>query len=525
MNPFRGGGELDRRNFLRTSAAAAAGTSVPVFFGSGVAIPAEGVFLHGVASGDPGPHEGVIWTRVTPTAEAIPGSGAGDRVKVYWQVARDASFRRVVARGSTWTGPGRDHTVKVEVSGLAPNTMHFYRFKAKGEISRVGRFRTFPHSSTMPESLRFGFASCAHIQAGYFSAYRHLAQTDDLRFVLHLGDYIYEVPAQKNAIRGRRHAPLHEAVTLADYRMRHGQYKRDRDLRRVHAAHPFITTWDDHEIANNAWRAGARGHQVEEDGDFMDRKAAALRAYFEWMPLRQPRRPSRIDRMRSFGRLMDLFVLDTRQFRSRPAQRDGSPSAHDPDRTITGDRQMRWLKERLASSNARWKVLGNQVLFTPRVDDLGLRQQLGGWDGHTADRRELLRHVSRERIRNLVVLTGDTHMSWANDVPLDPRAYPVTPASAVEFGVPSISSYNFDDDQGLHPRSARALAREATLRAQNPHIKFVEVDSHGYCIARVNKKRMRVDWHYVSDRTIRFATEKLAHSWKVVDGKNSVRPA
>ncbi|MDQ4143660.1 MAG: alkaline phosphatase D family protein, partial [Actinomycetota bacterium] len=490
---------MDRRSFIRGSAAAlvaSPGVGIPLFSSSS-STPSGGVFHHGVAAGDPGPHGAIIWTRVTPTSQAFPGSGAGDPVQVEWQVSRRPSFDRIAMRGKVESTRRRDHTVKVGLYGLEPDKSYFYRFRARGDVSRVGHFRTLPAEGQL-SSLRFGFTSCANLQHGYFAAYRHLAEHENLRFVLHLGDYIYETQRFKTALEGRHHVPAHEAVTLADYRRRHGQYKRDWDLQRVHAAHAFISTWDDHEIANNSWKAGAEGHDRKSEGSFYRRRRAAYRAFLEWMPLRLPapqQQPTRIYRGTEVGRSLDLLLVDSRQYRARGKESGTGGLSGD----MLGDRQMRWLKQRLSQSNARWRIIGSQVLFAPRHDRVELDKQLEGWEAFAASRRNLVRYISDRRIENVVLLTGDTHVSWANDIPIDTQTYPVTPAAAVEFGVPSISSSNFDDGRGLRPRNPQSLAAEAKIRGRNPHVKFVEVDSHGYCVVAADKERLKVDYHYIKN--------------------------
>ena len=248
------------------------------------------VFQHGVASGDPLPRACVIWTRVTPTAASVPGSGKGPKVKVTWEVSKDRRFRKIARKGRFQTGASRDHTVKIDVTRLKPATWYYYRFTLKGVRSQVGRLRTAPARTSTPDNLRLGVVSCANLQAGWFSAYRGLAARDDLHAVVHLGDYLYEyAPGQYGYGQGnqdiRPHEPAHEMVSLADYRQRHAQYKRDEDLQALHAKYPWIVTWDDHEVTNDQWKDGAENHQSDE-GNYHVRRARAHRAYDEWMPVR-----------------------------------------------------------------------------------------------------------------------------------------------------------------------------------------------------------------------------------------------
>ncbi|RYE77620.1 MAG: alkaline phosphatase, partial [Myxococcales bacterium] len=310
-------------------------------------------FRHGVASGDPYPNSVVIWTRVTPTAGSLPGSGAGPRVAVKWEVATDPKFRRIVKKGSFATGPGRDHTVKLAPGGLKPSTWYYYRFTYKGRRSRTGRTRTAPGAGSTPTRVRFGVVSCANLQAGWFSSYRHLAQRADLHAILHLGDYFYEYApgqyglGQKN-VNVRRHVPAKETVTLADYRRRHAQYKQDTDLANLHARLPFIATWDDHESANDSHQSGAENHTPGTEGTWGRRRSASARAYDEWMPVRMngdvTLNGGRLYRRLAFGQLAELTMLDLRSYRSAQVKQYESGKVDDPDRTITGAAQMAYLK-------------------------------------------------------------------------------------------------------------------------------------------------------------------------------------
>ena len=317
----------------------------------------------------------VLWTRVTPTAAATPGSGTGPKVRVRWQVATDRRFRSVVREGSFATGPARDHTVKLDVTGLAPGRWYYYRFRYDGVSSPVGRTRTAPARDAQVDRLRFGVVSCANLQAGWFSVYRHLADRDDLDAVLHLGDYLYEYAPGEYGYGAanedvRRHDPAREMVRLEDYRRRHAQYKTDPDLQRLHATYPFVITWDDHEVTNDQWRNGAENHDASE-GDYRARRARAHRAYDEWMPVRMDgtadlRDGTRLFRRLQFGSLAELSMLDLRTYRD---QQVAAPSADaaisDPDRTIAGREQLDWLKDGLRTGGPQWKLVGNPVMIAP----------------------------------------------------------------------------------------------------------------------------------------------------------------
>src|SRR6266511_5349566 len=448
------GSAVDRRTVLRLAGLTAGAGVVAAATLTGVASAASTVFQHGVASGDPLPGGILLWTRVTPTPESTPASGAGPTVTVDWQIAADASFTAVVQSGSVSTGPERDHTVKVDVSGLTPATTYWYRFGLSGQWSPVGRTMTAPADDAAITRLRMGVVSCANWEAGYFAAYRHLAARGDLQLVVHLGDYIYEYGTGQFAAAGRvvRPArPANEILTLADYRIRHALYKTDPDLQALHAAVPWVITWDDHEVANDEWSDGAENHNPATEGDFGARKAAAHRAYWEWMPVRMSDENTIYRRIR-LGRLAELSMLDLRSYRSKQVS---GPAVDDPARSITGDTQMAWLTSGLATSTARWKLVGNPVMIS-RLDVATLPAWLLGplgkllgipsngfavntdqWDGYNADREELVNYLRAHNTRDVLFLTGDIHTSWANE--LTTRSTVDIPVAA-EFVVPSVTS-------------------------------------------------------------------------------------
>jgi alkaline phosphatase D len=522
---------MDRRRFLKVSAAGAGALAATRLAGSSaLAALADTPFQYGVASGDPRGDGFVIWTRVTPSDGATPGSRQGGPADVAWEVATDPRFRNITRKGTAIASARSDHTVKIDVAGLRPNTQYYYRFKAVGTRSPMGRAMTAAAAGASIASVRFGVASCSNYEGGFFSAYRHMADRDDLDFVLHLGDYLYEyAPGDygPGPEIGRKHEPGHEIVSLADYRIRHALYKSDPDLQSLHGRYPFITTWDDHEVTNDTYRDGAENHQPDEEGNFFARRARAYQAYFEWMPIRLPAptaNPSRIYRDFVFGDIADLSVLDTRQYRDAPPENAEDESKDDPKRTLTGDPQMSWLKKRLASSRTKWHLIGNQVMVTPLDTGPDMPLNVDAWDGYRADRLELLQHLVDENITNVTFLTGDIHSSWACDVPIDADTYPVSPSVATELVGTSITSDNLDEITGSPPRTT-SIAVEEALKARNRHIKFIEFDSHGYSIVDASRERLQMDWFYISDRTNPKATQEYAHSWQVLDGTNSVSEA
>ncbi|MFE6100265.1 alkaline phosphatase D family protein [Streptomyces laurentii] len=528
----------------RTVVMAAAVTAVATPALVGAASPAFAetgapAFRHGVASGDPLPDGILLWTRVTPTPDALPGSGKGPDLTVGWELAEDQAFTRVVARGTTVATAASDHTVKADVRGLRPATAYWYRFTAGTTLSPAGRTRTAP-AADAASGIRFGVVSCANWEAGWFSPYRHLAARTDLDAILHLGDYIYEYatgsyPAAKYTVR--RHQPEHEIVSVADYRLRHATYKTDTDLQALHAAHPIVAIWDDHEFANDAWSGGAENHTPGAEGAWADRVAAAKRAYFEWMPVRTSSEGTVYRRLR-FGKLADLHLLDLRSFRSQQAK-VGDGAVDDPNRSITGRAQLDWLKSGLASSDATWQLVGTSVmispvafgslpaeLLAPIAELLGLPKEgiainVDQWDGYTDDRKELLQHLTDRAIRNTVFLTGDIHMAWANDVPVKAATYPLSASAATEFVVTSVTSDNLDDILHVPAGTVSVLAAGA-IKAANRHVEWVDLDHHGYGVLDVTADRSQMDYYTVSDRADRDATASWARSYRTRNGTQRV---
>ncbi|MFF0381166.1 alkaline phosphatase D family protein [Streptomyces sp. NPDC004286] len=547
-SPHRSVEAAPARNTLapsrRTVVKAAAATAVlagPL----AAALPARAataapVFRHGVASGDPLPDGVLLWTRVTPVPEALPGSGIGPDTEVGWTVARDKAFTDVVATGSTTATAATDHTVKADIRGLQPGTDYWFRFTSGGADSPVARTRTAPAADAAVPGLRFGVVSCANWEAGYFSPYRHLAARGDLDAWLHLGDYIYEYGTGEYGTRGtvvRPHSPTHEILTLADYRIRHATYKTDPDLQALHLAAPVVAIWDDHEFADNAWSGGAANHTEGAEGAWAARQAAAKQAYFEWMPVRPALAGTTYRRLR-FGKLADLSLLDLRSFRSQQAA-TASGAVDDPDRTLTGRAQLDWLKAGLKASDTKWRLVGNSVMISPFAVGalsadllrplaklLGLPQEgiavnTDQWDGYTDDRRELLAHLKANAIGNTVFLTGDIHMAWANDVPYDAGTYPLSASAATEFVVTSLTSDNLDDIVKVPEGSVSAVAAPV-IQAANRHVHWVDTDRHGYGVLDITAERAQMDYYVTSDRTNPNATSAWARSYRTRSGTQKV---
>ncbi|WP_346777267.1 alkaline phosphatase D family protein [Streptomyces sp. HNM0575] len=528
------------------AATAASAALLPLAGGTARAQAAAGPeFLHGVASGDPLPDGVLLWTRVTPAPDAVPGSGKGGPVKVTWEIAADEGFREIVARGTVATDAAADHTVKADVRGLAPDTAYWFRFRAGGADSPAARTRTAPAEDADTANLRFGVVSCAHYEAGYFASYRHLAARADLHAVLHLGDYIYEYGHEGYPLRGkdtvRTVQPANETVTLADYRVRHGQAKLDPDVRAMHTAHPLIAMWDDHEFANDTWSGGAENHTEGQEGTWADRQRAAKQAYFEWMPVRTATEGTTYRRLR-FGRLADLHLLDLRSFRDQQASIGDGDVIDDPDRTITGRKQLDWLKSGLSSSTSRWRMVGTSVMIAPvafgsvpahllgplaellGIPKEGLAVNVDQWDGYTDDRHELLTHLRDQRIENTVFLTGDIHMAFANDVPVKAATYPEDAPVATEFVVTSVTSDNLDDVLHVAPDTVSSVA-EAAVRAANGHVRWLDMDSHGYGVLDIDARRAHMDYFVLSDKADQGATSEVRRSYRTPSGTQRLEEA
>ncbi|MDB5416349.1 MAG: hypothetical protein JWR10_4684 [Rubritepida sp.] len=446
-------------------------------------------FTLGVASGDPWPDGVVIWTRLAPDPLAEGGGMAATAVEVIWEVATDPRVTDVIQRGISYATPQTSHSVHIELSGLAPGRTYFYRFRTARHSSSIGRTRTAPALSSH-SPVRFVNAGCQNYEHGFFTAWHHVATEDDIDFVFHYGDYIYEGAGRRPGERGwgpiaRTHHGG-EAQTLEDYRARYAQYHLDQDLAAAHRAHPFICTYDDHEVENNwagmvSQQDGSARHPVRVSPEvFALRAAAAFQAWYENMPVRAAAMPHGVDitayRRLRFGQMLDLHVLDTRRFRDDQPCGNGTVAPCEavarPDAQMLGATQEAWLRQGIAGSEARWQVLAQQVFFAPRHFPRGALS-MDGWDGYPAARTRLLEMLGR---RDAVVLTGDVHRAWANDI----AARPGGPAVAVEFVGTSITSEGDGSE-------AQSTARE--LMELNPHLKFHN-NRRGYTLHIAREDRL-----------------------------------
>ncbi|MCW5907580.1 MAG: alkaline phosphatase D family protein [Chitinophagales bacterium] len=462
-------------------------------------------FYHGVASGDPLSDRVILWTRIT-------SQNASETVG--WQIATDTTFGTIINSGTVTTDASKDYTVKVDATGLQPNTWYYYRFSNNGVYSIQGRTRTAPVSGVT--NLRFAVVACSNYQSGYFNAYRDIALKNDVDAVIHLGDYYYEYGPDDfdpGIDSSRIQEPYKEVMTLEEYRLRHSFYKLDPDLRLVHQQYPFIAVWDDHESANDSWSGGAQNHTDSVEGYWEDRKSFSRQSYFEWMPIRDIHNSvDTIHRVIPYGNLVDLIMIDTRlEGREKQSGTSGA-TVTDTNRTMLGITQLEWFKQQLSNSTAKWKIIGNQVMVSPlKVAGVAVNQDQ--WDGYPAERTKVLSHIKNNNINNVVVLTGDIHTSWANDLPLDLNSYTASTGAgsvAVEYVCTSITSGSF----------ITFTVPVSIIQAFNPNIKYAELSKRGYLLLDITNQKVQGDWIYMSTITSKNFTANTAASWCDLDGAN-----
>jgi alkaline phosphatase D len=500
----------DRRDFLRLALAASAGVA------AGVAQPRpkfrRNPFTLGVSSGDPSPDGFVLWTRLAP--DALNGGGLGSEdVAVRWQVFADENAAKTVREGRTVASAGLAHSVHVEVAGLRPDTWYWYRFSAGEDDSPLGRTRTAPLAASA-RPFRFAFVSCQNYEHGYFTAFDHLSR-ENIELVIHLGDYIYEKGAGKGA--NPRHHPPDTAQTLDQYRLRYAVYQLDSMLQAAHARFPWIVTPDDHEVSNNY------ANDIDEletpPAVFLKRREAAYQAYYEHMPLRLaslPKGPSmRLYRRVPYGSLASFHVLDGRQFRSdQPCGDNIKPvcrQALDPHQTMLGQAQEEWLQTSLDRSTARWNVLAQQVLMAEvnwSAAPGELLEHMDKWDGYHAARLRLYDFLAARKPANPVVITGDIHSNWVNDLKRDSFAER-SPILATEFAGTSISSGG--DRPNKHGDPHGWLVR-------NPQVRYFD-DKRGYVLCDIRPEAFRTDFRVLDYVTRTGSPVRTAATYIVEDGR------
>lgn len=454
----------------------------------------ENRFPFGVASGDPRPDRVLLWTKFVPNE-------LGDTVRLQWEIATDTLLMNVVAQGVVATDSSSAFTAMAEPSELAPGTTYFYRFRSvdREAESPIGRTRTAPED---PSSLRFAVVSCAEYNDRFYNGYALIAQRNDLDAVIHLGDYIYE--GRGSGEGERKHIPERTIVSLRDYRSRYAQYRLDQDLAELHRLHPVIAIWDDHEFANDSYREGARQHRKDQ-GDWETRKAIAKKVWFEWLPTMTYREET-IVRSFNYGELADLFMIDGRLQRDEPIDDYAAPELFAGDRTKLGADQTAELTTWLRESKARWRVIGNNVMFAPV--DLGRfakerRRNTDAWDGFPANRAQIFDALRTHQVQNVVVVTGDIHMAWALELvenPYDRKHYRKRKGGEVygaEFVAQSVSSKNIDEY--VHPIFARLANKYMRSRRRNPHLRYVNTNHHGYMLLELNKEAATATWVFTKN--------------------------
>ncbi len=533
---------LDRRALLLTGTLGIGALALP---GMALAQATARGFTHSVASGEPGPDTMLLWTRYVPAD--------GGAVKLRAQIATSADFTRIVAEGEQITGAWRDHTAKVTLAGLSPDTRYFYRFVAPdGSFSPVGRTKTLP----LGDARRFGIAifSCSNLPFGWFNAYGHAAARDDIDLWVHLGDYLYEyakggyAPAG-GAIGGRWPEPAGEMIHLADYRLRYASYRADPDLQALHANKPMLVQWDDHESANDSWEGGAENHQPDKEGDWSARKAAAMQVFREWMPVSEtPWGTYDIGTLATFFRTESRLLARSQQPDVAPLFKEADPAKaltafrdgawHDPAATMLGSEQEVWLDHamrRSVKAGQRWQVVGFGTIMgnlvtpadamgwlAPDADPrakayvqagvlagkLGLPLGYDSWGGYPAARARFLTS-SQSMGANLLVVCGDSHNAWAFDLAQDGKA------AGVEFAGHAVTSPGFESALKTDPKVVAAGLVKA-----NPELKWCDTSRRGYMALTLTPDQARNDWVFLDTVAERSLKASVGHSAIVQRGRN-----
>jgi alkaline phosphatase D len=525
---------LSRRHFLSAAGVATGTMLAPALLRAATTVTHWQTFPFtlGVASGAPTSDGFVLWTRLAPqplSADPLtPGGMSMGNVKLSYEISSDESMQHIVQSGRADTEARFAHSVHLPVRGLKPGRPYWYRFRSGDAQSSIGRAITLPQRGAKLDQFQLGFVSCANYEQGYFSAYRHLAdEAPDL--VMYLGDYIYEYVDTRSTDLVRKHSDGVEATDLRTYRNRYAQYRLDADLQRLHATAPALITWDDHEVTNDygGLLSATFGDQpmFSNLAEFKLRRAAAYQAFYEHMPLTPARQPQqenlRIYDRYQIGNLLDVFMADARQYRSpspcygppdhipgRLITASECPALNDTSRSMFGMSQEHWLQRGLSQSSAGWNVLGQSLLMAR----LRRRDKAGeplywtdDWNGYPASRQRLLQHMHDSKLRNPVVVGGDVHAYFTNDLKLD-FDDPTAPVVATEFVGTSVSS---------KPGSFEFAA----LMPDNPHIRFVDKDYRGYVSMNINEARMTTRYQAISDPLDAAATVRTLKEFVVEDGR------
>lgn len=464
-------------------------------------------FFHGVASGDPTQTSIIIWTRVTLDTVTKTAN-------VNWELATDSLFTNVVKKGIAETNQNQDFTVKIDVENLQSHHRYYYRFIYKDSKSIVGKTETL--TSDMSE-VSIAFASCSNYEWGYFNNYRAIAMNTEVNMVVHLGDYIYEYGVGKygDTSIGRLNVPAYEITSLADYRTRYSLYRLDTDLVKVHQEKPFITTWDDHESANNAYKDGAENHQSDE-GLWLTRKNAAKKAYYEWLPVRETK-TNRLYRAFEIGKLVNLIILDSRLEGRTSQVTMNSPAYQDSTRFILGKEQYAWLTNQLKKDHV-WNIIGNQVLFGSLTLEENNKKEkyMDGWEGYPFERKRLIHFLEDQNKKNTVFVTGDFHNAFALETDLT-GTKDTMDNIGVEFVVTSINSAN---DNEYNSETKTEEIKQDYLD-NNPNLKYCNNKDHGYLVLKITKDKLRASYHYTSNIRNRLGLDSIEAIFEV-DPKSAI---
>ena len=479
-------------------------------------------FNHGVASGDPLEDRVILWTRVTPE---IPKP-----VEIILEISSTKKFSKIKFSKRLQTSSISDYTIKYDfqIKGLfLSGDIFYYRFRSDNSVSDVGRTKTL---SPKLNKIKIGVFSCSNYPAGFFNAYQAAADLDDLDLWLHLGDYLYEYPMGGYATNyakeiGRIPNPTHEVITLSDYRTRHAQYKSDKGSKALHKKAPLIAVWDDHELSNDAWKKGAKNHSLDgSEGDFFARRSSAIKAYHEWMPIREQQNKRKIFREFKIGKLMQLLMLDTRQYgRDKQIepfeylQESGFKQAkfyndlNSNNKNLLGSEQLSWIQNKIASSEFNWTIIGQQVLMTKlkfpnllkmikkddvpdflnrylRLRELGISSNLDAWDGYPAERNKLYKLMSNVN-SNFISLAGDTHNSWVSELTNDQGK-----KIAIELGTPSVTSPGITDVLNINKK----MYTEQII-AINKELKWMDPSHRGFLTLECDKDKILAIFHFINE--------------------------
>ena len=530
---------MKRRFALKASSLAAIGLTASI---NGGCSKNTFRFNHGVASGDPSSDQVILWTRVTPEQ---PGP-----IKVILEVSSSSDFNNIAFTKSLKTSSLSDYTVKYDLSIqdiFQSGETFYYRFKAGTAISESGKTKTLALNIN---KVKIGVFSCSNFPAGFFNAYQAAAEKNDLDLWLHLGDYLYEYPmggyATSNAKKlGRVPSPLHEIITLADYRERHAQYKLDHGSKALHRNAPMIAVWDDHEFSNDTWKKGAKNHAIDgSEGDFYARRSAAIKAYHEWMPIREQQNKRKIFREFKIGKLIQLLMLDTRQY-ERDKQIQPKDYLSDSgfnqasfysdlnslDRKLLGKEQLAWIEEKMTAEDFKWTVMGQQVLMTKlkfpdlskmlKKEDvptflkpylkflgLGIPSNLDAWDGYPAERNKFYRLMQKLN-KNFISLAGDTHNSWVANLTNDEGT-----KVGIELGAPSVTSPGITDVLKIDKK--RFVEEIVDI---NPELDWMDPSQRGYLSLDFSEDELIATFNFIKELEKIDPSISSAHGFKVQQDK------